>query len=568
MNRRTPYHRASAFVLMTASLAIFPMLTGASPQQTTPAAAIPSAKPMVTGPIKNTTPLKDPAHGYPFSATSVDLKKAGYVEEEYFLEGNASRYLTSATANATVVDSNNPYKTRLVVRRPTSPSKFNGTVIVEWTNVSQGHDNEVDWFQTNDHLIAAGYAWVGVSAQAVGVNALTQWSPSRYGTLNVNGPAAPAGGGRGAGAPAGPGGPRAAGSSSSGLREIAFVQGAPGGRGGAGGAQRGGPGGAAGGPPAGGPRGGGGPSALAYDIFGQAGMAIRGKANMSVLGDLKAQRVIATGHSQSAGQLATYFNSVHPLAPVYDAVMLRGGGGVMRTDLNVKIFKLESESDNAEWGASYRPDSDKLRTWEVAGVSHLDAQASIGLGREGLLVAGATPVEGKDVVKPPTISNAGDGKGIGGYQTLSTQPNDGCNKPTLTRVPFHYVQAIAYDYMVEWIKSGKAPPSAPQFEIEGNAIKRNKDGNALGGIQLSQHAVPTAVNRGDNSNSGQAGFCNLIGSYEPFDAAKLAMLYPSHDAYVKAVKEVTEKNLKAGYILKADADATIAEANKSSIGKK
>ena len=82
----------------------------------------------------------------------------------------------------------------------------------------------------------------------------------------------------------------------------------------------------------------------------------------------------------------------------------------MRGDLNLKIFKLESESDNSEWGASYRPDTDKLRTWVVAGVSHLDAQASIGLGREGLLVAGATPVEGKDVVKPPTISNAAAAK--------------------------------------------------------------------------------------------------------------------------------------------------------------
>jgi hypothetical protein len=35
---------------------------------------------------------------------------------------------------------------------------------------------------------------------------------------------------------------------------------------------------------------------------------------------------------------------------------------------------------------------------------------------------------------------------------------------------------------------------------------------------------------------------------------------------VAKVKEVTEKNLKAGYILKEDADATIAEAERSSIG--
>ena len=37
---------------------------------------------------------------------------------------------------------------------------------------------------------------------------------------------------------------------------------------------------------------------------------------------------------------------------------------------------------------------------------------------------------------------------------------------------------------------------------------------------------------------------------------------------VKAVREATDKNLKAGYILKADADATIAQAEKSAIGKR
>ncbi len=44
-------------------------------------------------------------------------------------------------------------------------------------------------------------------------------------------------------------------------------------------------------------------------------------------------------------------------------------------------------------------------------------------------------------------------------------------------------------------------------------------------------------------------------------------MYPTHAAYVAKVKEVTEKNLKAGYIVKADAEATIAEAERSNIGK-
>jgi Alpha/beta hydrolase domain len=46
------------------------------------------------------------------------------------------------------------------------------------------------------------------------------------------------------------------------------------------------------------------------------------------------------------------------------------------------------------------------------------------------------------------------------------------------------------------------------------------------------------------------------------------VLYPTHDGYVAKVKEVTEKNLKWGYLLKPDAEATIAEAKASAIGKR
>lgn len=554
-------------LVSAAGLTILALMTAVAQNPPAPPSTPPSTPPAVTGPIRNTTALRDTGHGYPFSATSMDLKKAGFIEEEFFLEGKANRYITSATANATIADSGNAYKTRLVVRRPASPSKFNGTVIVEWTNVSQGHDNEADWFQSADHFMRSGYAWVGVSAQAVGVQALTLWSPDRYGTLTVDGPApagrggGPAGGGRGGArgappAPAPPVGARTTG--------VAFIQrGAPGA-----GAAPGAPGaGGAGG------RGAAAPSPLSFDIFTQAGLAVRGKANITILGGLKVEHVIATGHSQSAQQLGIYFNSVHPLAPVYDAVMLHGGGGTMRTDLNVKIFKVLSETDltavTLNEALVRQPDSDRFHEWEVAGASHLDGQLSRGLEGEGLLAAGATPVDGRDAVKPPTIS--GGGAGIGTANVLSTVPNDGCVRPPLSRIPFHYVLDAAYDHLTTWMKAGKTPPAAPKIEMANGAIVRDADGNAKGGIRLSQHAVPTAVNRGDNTQTpGQAAgqFCFLLGSYEPFSSEKLSTLYPKHDAYVKAVKEITDGNVKAAYILKKDADATIEEATKSRIGGK
>src|SRR5204862_4776321 len=73
---------------------------------------------------------------------------------------------------------------RIVVRRPISAARFNGTVLVEWLNVTNGYDVEADWFQSYEHFMRSGYAWVGVSAQQAGVNFMRSWS-ARYASLDV-----------------------------------------------------------------------------------------------------------------------------------------------------------------------------------------------------------------------------------------------------------------------------------------------------------------------------------------------------------------------------------------------
>jgi hypothetical protein len=72
----------------------------------------------------------------------------------------------------------------MIVHRPTDPKKFNGTVFVEWLNVSIGGDVGVDWGFGHNELIRRGYAWVGVSAQAVGVNSAKAGDPVRYAALD------------------------------------------------------------------------------------------------------------------------------------------------------------------------------------------------------------------------------------------------------------------------------------------------------------------------------------------------------------------------------------------------
>jgi hypothetical protein len=140
---------------------------------------------MIEGPIPGTAPgdplspvLEDT---YPFFSTYVDLAAKGYVEEEYYLSGLADGFASTGTKVATDV----PYRTRIVVRRPLRDRHFNGTVLMEWQNVTAGYDLDALW--SPDHVMRSGYAWVGVSAQRVGVNQLRGWSPTRYGSLDVTG---------------------------------------------------------------------------------------------------------------------------------------------------------------------------------------------------------------------------------------------------------------------------------------------------------------------------------------------------------------------------------------------
>ncbi|WP_233358773.1 alpha/beta hydrolase domain-containing protein [Thermomonospora amylolytica] len=171
--------RLSAFlpVVVAAGLLAAPSPATAEP--------VPVDVPAVQGPIPGTVPgdPKAPEVGdtYPWMSTDVDLASAGYVEQEFYVSGKADAY--SLTGEQIAADV--PYRTRMIVRRPANPLKFNGTVLAEWQNVSAGYDIDALW--NHEQLMREGYAWVGISAQRVGVNHLRTWSPARYGQLDVTG---------------------------------------------------------------------------------------------------------------------------------------------------------------------------------------------------------------------------------------------------------------------------------------------------------------------------------------------------------------------------------------------
>jgi hypothetical protein len=135
--------------------------------------------------------------GTPFyTFLNFEMSEVGYTETEYYISGTATSYIATdelksdglwSIQAADVAD----YKSRIVVLRPIEASDFNGTVVVEWFNVTGGIDAAPDMLQMHTQLIREGYAWVGVSAQFVGIEGggafslpLKEIDAERYGSLN------------------------------------------------------------------------------------------------------------------------------------------------------------------------------------------------------------------------------------------------------------------------------------------------------------------------------------------------------------------------------------------------
>lgn len=449
---------------------------------TGPALAQVVANPIVSGPVAATAAPGHPSRNYIFFASQFDLAARGYVEEEYFIEGTASTFTTPALATGAVVSSGHPYRTRIVVRRPVSPARFNGTVLVEWTNVTNNMDMENTWFQIYEHVMRSGYAWVGVSAQRAGVNRLRGWNSDRYGALDLSQRDA------------------------NGVETITN-------------------------------------DALSYDVYSQAVQALRSPQGVDPLGGLPRDglRVIATGHSQSAMRLAAYVNSIHPLARVVSGYALHGSlSNPIRSDLEVPVWKVLSEYDVRALEARVRrPDDTMFVTWEVTGTSHNDFQS----------YQSRTFLQLRDI-----------------GSTVESALN--CSfMPPGSKVPFHHAMAAGLEHLVAWTRGGPPVPSAPPLDLQlGPPVVLNLDplGLALGGVRLPQVAVPIAVSSGTNIGPGS---CDRWGYTQPFDTALLASLYPTHASYVTPVRGAALAYVAAGYLVEADAQQTIAEAEASMVGR-
>ena len=130
-------------------------------------------------------PLPVTATSYPFGAadhelTPEDLRKVGYVEEEFLSTGAANVYDWPKLGPVTLRVTNAPYTTRVLIRRPLSRAKFSGNVAVELLNPSNRFDLNIGWALSHKEFVRKGDAWVGITSKPIAVAALKNFNPERY----------------------------------------------------------------------------------------------------------------------------------------------------------------------------------------------------------------------------------------------------------------------------------------------------------------------------------------------------------------------------------------------------
>jgi len=433
-----------------------------------------------------------------------DIASLGYTDDEYFVSGSASAYAPVGdlgadgrwdAAPSDVAD----YTTRMVVLKPSDAGKFNGTVIVEWLNVSGGIDAPAIWFMAHRELVRQGYVYVAVSAQQVGVEggaslggmdmSLKKQDPERYWRLSH-------------------------------------------------------------------PK-----DAFSYDIFTQIGRLVRQAAGSDALGGLKPEHVVAVGESQSAMFLTTYVNAVDPLAQVYDGFLIHSRFGPaaplddssifaapdssvpqavkFRPDARVPLMTVLTETDlvggvRPGYYLARQPDSELLRAWEIPGTAHAD-NYTIQVGR---IDTGFAPLEQLVAAYAPTDTLMG--QQLPHYINFAPQ--------------HHYVLQAAIAGLHGWVRTGVAPPNGPRMQLTDADPPRlvlGDSGLATGGVRTPWVDVPIA--RTSGIGTAESPLSHLFGSGEPFDAATVARLYPDGvTEYLARFTESLDAAIRSGFLLPAD----------------
>ncbi|MGH8261469.1 MAG: alpha/beta hydrolase domain-containing protein, partial [Steroidobacteraceae bacterium] len=445
-------------------------------------------------------PLPQTSKSHAFGAAAyqqrpLDLRKLGYTEAEYVVRGQARVFDWPARAGAAprVLSKPGPYTTRILVRQPADPARFNGTAIVEPLNPSENVDLPIMWAESYAELIADGYAWIGVTIKPNDIKSLREFDPVRYATLGMPDPR-----------------PVAACAS----RDInAFSQ----------------------------PTTTADETGLAWDMLSEIGALLKSRSASNPL-TRPAARLYMTGQSQTAGYARLYasvFNR-HEAGPdgkpLYDGFLYSGSPPwqvpinqcrkdfpigdprLLTAPASAPVIEVFTQGDMKTNVETRRPDADaaddRFRRYEVAGAAHVDDW-------EALSFASAT-----DMARA--------------HHSMSDDRAEACRPQgvKLSNFPVRYVFDAAWRNLDAWVRRGVPAPHGARLDLNASAVSLPPDrafvvdaeGNASGGVRTPSVDVPTA--RWIGARSGPF-VCLFRGYVYDFPNAELKRLYGTHEGYVR-----------------------------------
>lgn len=128
------------------------------------------------------TSVKGPRAGRALGV-SKQLDAAGYVEEEFVIEGRADLYTYDAHWNTVQSRADIPYRTRVLVRRPEDPTRASGDAVLE--ALHPAGDVPSAWPRTGRTILRERMSWVGVTQDVSGLRVLQHQDPERYAEFDI-----------------------------------------------------------------------------------------------------------------------------------------------------------------------------------------------------------------------------------------------------------------------------------------------------------------------------------------------------------------------------------------------
>jgi hypothetical protein len=379
----------------------------------------------------------------------VNLKTFGYVEEEYFVTGQAAAYEHSADGPQARTEKL-PYTTRIVIRRPADPSDFSGVVHFEPAHPTHGWNGH--WLVLNHYPMSRGdiYVFANVGdaskgwsgspqydppASPTGANVILKWfNPDRYAALSWP--------------------------EEEGIR---------------------------------------------YQMMADIGRKLRSEDADNPLKDLDVRGMLVGGWSYTGSIQRTFINEgfhdqmrLPDGGPIFDGYLIGVSSELNEPgylplyndepfvpvdsprrrpraiDAHVIEFLTESEVELADRSVPASAEViEGRRVYELAGVIHTDNLYGPTLARK----------------EPPIMAQLRN-KGYR-FATVSTVSTDNCDLPA-SDIPEDAFVRAAVDNLRHWVVDGTAPPDNAPLELNGTQLARDEVGNAVGGIRAAEFEAPLA----------------------------------------------------------------------------